>query len=183
VSPEVVAALLGVIVGVMSERIARMIGRLTCEASEWDVEFMGARDGFGQVSVVEPENAEEKALGVDYRFAIDLFNGKEVPTGLRDIAIEIVRADGNPLISRPRDLASIQPDPLVNRPTVSSVDVINLPPRQFVHKDLFGSFDREGAVALASGRWKRVEFVGARPRRPLLGILGSKTYRKVITTP
>jgi hypothetical protein len=63
------------------------------------------------------------------------------------------------------------------------VDVINIPPRQFVRKDLYGSFDREGAVALASGRWKRVEFVGARPRRPLLGILGSKTYRKVITTP
>jgi hypothetical protein len=41
------------------------------------------------------------AQGVDYRFAIDLFNGREVPTGLRDIAIEIVRDDGGPLISPP----------------------------------------------------------------------------------
>ena len=116
-------ALLGVIVGVMSERIARMIGRLSCEATGWYVEYRGAMDGFGHVPVVEREHVEDLAQRVDYRLAIDLFNGREVPTGLRDIAIEIVRDDGGPLISRPNDLASIQPDPPVNRPTVSSVDV------------------------------------------------------------
>jgi len=56
--------------------------------------------------------------------------------------------------------------------------MINLPPRQFVHKELTGTFGREEAMALATGKWNRVEFVGKRPKRPLLW---RKTYRKTIT--
>src|SRR5215212_8572415 len=40
--------------------------------------------GFAEVSL---ERAEEDAVGVDYRFAIDLLNGREYPTDLRDIAV------------------------------------------------------------------------------------------------
>jgi hypothetical protein len=64
------------------------------------------------------------------------------------------------------------------------VDVINLAPRQFLRMELQGKFDREGVLALASKeKWRRIDFVGKRPKRPLLGILGSKTYRKTITNP
>jgi hypothetical protein len=29
--------------------------------------------------------------------------------------------------------------------------------------------------------WRRIDFEAGRPKRPFLGILGSKTYRKTIT--
>ena len=49
--------------------------------------------------------------------------------------------------------------------------------------ELQGEFDRAGVLALASEKWRRIEFVGERPKRPILGVLGSKTYRKTITDP
>ena len=63
------------------------------------------------------------------------------------------------------------------------MDVINLAPRQFLRMELQGEFDRAGVLALASEKWRRIEFVGERPKRPILGVLGSKTYRKTITDP
>ena len=49
-----------------------------------------------------------------------------------------------------------------------------------MHKEVNGRFDEEPAYALACGSWQEVVFVGELPRRPLLGLLGSKTYRKTI---
>jgi hypothetical protein len=49
--------------------------------------------------------------------------------------------------------------------------------------ELQGEFDRAGVLALASEKWRRIEFVGERPKRPILGVLGSKTYRETITDP
>jgi xanthine/CO dehydrogenase XdhC/CoxF family maturation factor len=121
---------------------------------------------------------------VEYRFSIDLFNGKEVPTGLRDIKVVLIREDGEDLTSRPYDLLSVHRDPSFDVMTKSDVDVLNIPPRQFVRKELAGSFDsREAVVVLTTGKWKQVEFVGEFPKRPFFGILGSKTYRKTIIEP
>jgi hypothetical protein len=64
------------------------------------------------------------------------------------------------------------------------VDIVNIPPRQFVHIEFRGSFDsREAVTALTSAKWQRVEFEAKRPKRPFLGILGRKTFRKTITDP
>jgi hypothetical protein len=57
--------------------------------------------------------------------------------------------------------------------------VINLPPRQFVHKELSGGFGKAAAEACKSRGW-RIEFVAQRPKRPLFW---RKTYRKTITKP
>ena len=85
VRPEVAAALFGVVVGVLTERIARALGRLRCEASGWETKFTSALTKFGEFREIEPGQAEMLARRVEYRFAIDLYNGKEVPAGLRDI--------------------------------------------------------------------------------------------------
>jgi hypothetical protein len=176
-------ALLGVVV----ERVLRLMGFLRFEASEWERRFTaGRRNGFGQFKEIRPTEAELFAKRVEYRFAIDLFNGKEVPTGLRDVEVVLTREDGEPLRSRPYDVLGVRRVPSSDARTseASTVYVINIPPRQFVHKELAGSFDsREAVVALASERWERVEIVAKRPKRPILGVLGSKTYRKTITKP
>jgi hypothetical protein len=164
------------LLGVVIERLLRLIGLLRFKASGWEQKFRGNDEtyGFAEVPI---ERVEKDATGVDYRCAIDLFNGKEVPTGLRDIMIVLVREDGDSLTSRPYDLMSVGRDPSFDVLTRSDVDIINVPPRQFVREELAASFDREGAVALATGRWERAEFVGERPKRPLLW---RKTYRRTI---
>ncbi len=172
------------LLGVMIERVLRLVGFLRFEASGWERRFTAARDGFGSFKETRPDVAEMLAKRVEYRFAIDLFNGKEIPTGLRDIKVVLIREDGESLTSRPYDLLSVHRDQSFGVMTKSSVDVINIPPRQFVRKELAGSFDnREAVVALASEKWKQVEFEAKRPKRPVLGVLGSKTYRKTITEP
>lgn len=59
-----------------------------------------------------------------------------------------------------------------------SAYVVNLPPRQWVIKELFGRFEEADDIRLLSG-WYRVEFVGQRQRR---GLFEPKTLCKVIAS-
>jgi hypothetical protein len=102
------AALYGAIIagaftllGVVTERILRLMGFLRFEAYEWEKRFTGALNNRNENPEVEPAQAAASAERVDYRFAIDLFNGKEIPTGLRDIKVVLIREDGEPLTSQP----------------------------------------------------------------------------------
>ena len=181
VTATLYAALIGVfgaLAGLVVERLLRLLGRLRFEASGWRlIDFYREDEGWG-TGIITAEQAEKEASQVRYRVAIDLFNGKEVPTGLRDTAIVLVLADGSRVSSQPRDLTAVRATEYST--SHDKLAVINVPPRQFVHKDLEGEFEREGAVALAKGEWKRAEFVGKRPKRPLLW---RKTYRKTIQEP
>lgn len=172
-----VLALLGVIV----ERVLRLTGFLRFEASEWEAKFVSG-DSWDREEL-SPDEAATSAERVEFSFAVDLFNGKEVPTGLRDIKVELVRKAGESLTSRPEDRQSGSRESRHKAIRYSSVDVINLAPRQFLRMELQGEFYRAGVLALASEKWRRIEFVGERPKRPILGVLGSKTYRKTITDP
>jgi hypothetical protein len=166
--------------GVIVERVLRLTGFLRFEASEWAARFVSG-DDWDRKELSSDDEAAASAERVEFSFAVDLFNGKEVPTGLRDIKVELVRKRREqPLTSRPEDRQSGSRE---NRWRYSRVDVINLAPRQFLRMELQGMFDREGVLALASEKWKRIDFVGERPKRPILGVLGSKTYRKPITDP
>lgn len=179
------------LLGLVVERVLRSMGFLRFEASEWDAKFASG-DAWDRKELSSDEAAAsaervEYRLALDrveYSFAVDLFNGKEVPTGLRDIKVELIRKEGEPLTSRPEDRQSGRREHPHQALHYSRVDVINLAPRQFLRMELQGEFDREGVLALASEeKWRRIDFVGKRPKRPLLGILGSKTYRKTITNP
>jgi hypothetical protein len=172
------------LLGVVVERVLRLVGFLRFEAYEWERKFTGALNNRNEYPEVEPAQAAAAAERVDYRFSIDLFNGKEIPTGLRDIKVVLIREDGEPLTSQPYDLASLRHEELTGRLAYDTVDVVNIPPRQFVHIDFRGSFDsREAVTALTSAKWQRMEFEAKRPKRPFFGLLGSKTYRKTITKP
>jgi hypothetical protein len=165
------------LLGVVIERLMRLTGRVRFEASVERLLLTGVidKDGYERNVSWKDADANTEASGVQYIFAIDLFNGKEVPTGLRDVRVELVRDDGGRLkSSRPSDIAA---DP-------RDVNVINIPPRQFKHMRLYGEdFGKDAADALKTTGWKQIEFVGERPKRPVLGILGTKTYRKTITEP
>ena len=175
VSPEAV--------GVVVERLARSLGLLRFVASVESLLLTGGdRSGWGDRSEVPLEEANEttEADGVEYRFAIDLCNGKEVPTGLRAPRVELVH-DGRRQPSSPYD--STTGRQLSGRLIADTLEVVNIPPRQVVRKELHGYFGKEVADALKTGRWERIEFVAERPARPIFGVLGSKTYRKTLAKP
>jgi hypothetical protein len=100
------------LLGVMVERLLRLLGRLRFEASGWERDFYGGEDDY-TFGIIPDEDAEKEATQVRYRTAITLFNGKEVPTGLQDIAIVLVRDDGKRSPpSRPCDLTTGRRDQL-----------------------------------------------------------------------
>lgn len=162
------------VIGVVVDRLLRLTGRLRFAASVSSLMLTGVEDAEGYERSVPLAEADEKteAGGSLYVFEIDLFNGMEVPTGLRRVRVELVRDDGECLESRPYDVED----------RLLGLDVINLAPRQFRHLELHeDAFGKDAADILKAGRWERIDFVGERPKRPFLGILGGKTYRKTIT--
>jgi hypothetical protein len=137
------------------------------------------------------EEADEntEATGVWYECAVELFNGLEVLTGLREARIVLVLDGGRRLVSHPEDVSTGKPGESFHLPgsgmqpgptTYDTLGVVNPPPRQFVRKELRGGFRKEAADALKTGRWERIAFEAQRPKRPFFGILGSKTYRATI---
>ena len=180
ISDGVIAGVFALL-GVMVERLLRLTGWVRCEVSGWGRKFTKARNSWNEYPEVEPNQAHKLAERMEYWFVIDLFNGKEVPSALRDVAVELVRKDGGPLRIRPCNLSGVKHFAEANKENCDTVDVINIPPRQIVRKQLGGVFDtREAINALASGRWKRVRLVAKRPKHPLLR---RKTYRKTIHKP
>jgi hypothetical protein len=119
-------AILGTLLGVVIERLMRLIGRLRFEASVLWLVLTDVIDEDGYPRNVSWRDADEKteASGVRYTFAMDLFNGKEAPTGLRDPLVVLVRDDGERFEGRTLE---------VGPPESRMQDVINLLPRQFKH--------------------------------------------------
>jgi hypothetical protein len=194
------AALYGAIIagtftllGVVVERLIRVLGRLQFEAASEPSLVIEESDesprekGYPRTIPLKDIDATEEieAQGVAYDFAVDLFNGKEVPIGLRDISVDIVLDDDKRITSKPYDPATFSETLARQRgyDKLPLLAVLNLPPRQLIHMVLSGSFGEEAASVLISGKWRRIEFVGKFPKRPFFGILGSKTYRKTITEP
>jgi len=164
VQATLLAALIGgglALLGVFIERFSRSIGLLWCESTGWDLTF------------------DDQAA--KYSVCLDLFNGKEIPVGLRSISVVFICKEGK-LISEPEEVQA-RPFPLSPivklqdvGPLISAVSVVNLPPRQWMSKELQGRVYEKEDVRLLAG-WRKVEFVGQRQRR---GLFERKTYRKVI---
>jgi hypothetical protein len=106
-SPEVFAALLGVLGGVIIERIARSWGRLWCETSGWAVRFLPEGSYIERYGIVQrlPQVEEQDAHQVMYSVRVDLFNGKEIPVGLRNVSL-IFKCSGGEVRSVPKDNAT-----------------------------------------------------------------------------
>ncbi len=171
-----VVGIVGVLVGVVVERIARSWGRLRCEPSEWRPHFIDPDPS--SASYGETDRPEE-ATAVDYSGHLALFNGKEIPVALQDPSLVFVCKDGRKLVSKRVDDAASAVH-RQGRTTYTPVYGINISPRQFLHKELRGGFGQEAVEALRTGRWKRIMFEAKRPKRPLFW---RKTYRKTVLKP
>lgn len=167
VSPEIVAAVLGVLGGVSIERVARSWGRLWCAPSEWELVFQRRLVSESAEWVEAPA---EVANRVYYSVGLDLFNGKENPVGLRGVSVVFSCAGKPDVVSRP---FTYEPPGCHVR-----LRTINLPPRQWVSYELEAVFS--GAEEIRGlRRWYRVEFIDHRERR---GLFEPKTFRKTIAS-
>jgi hypothetical protein len=184
----IAGTLLGVVVGAVIERLLRSWGRVRCECSLLSPLTLTG-EGYPRDVPLDEADENMEATGVFYRCVVELFSGLEVPTGLRDARIELVLADGGWLASHPDDLStgktvhfpgSVPGGPPRERTRYDTLGVVNLPPRQFVRKELRGEFGKDAADALKTGAWKRLVFEARRPKRPLLW---RRAYRKTIAKP
>ena len=127
-------AILGTLLGVVVERLLRLTGRLRCHVSRWDWAFLNMdSQGYTPASPqYKPQGVPaEEATWMEYRLTVDLFNGKEIPTGLRNLAAVIVLEDGKRITSRPLDLATadiVERGRDVNQPVADPLYLLNLPP-------------------------------------------------------
>jgi len=163
----IVATLSGVVVGGLVERLYRSWGRLWCEPSRCEVRYV-APDEMGGGTTLDPEEAGDN-WGAEYAVGLDLYNGKEVPVGLRDISVVISYGAGEKQFqSRPWDATSGQFS--YGRTTYATLALVNLAPRQWVRLELLGNLD---GAKTAKG-WRKIEFVAERR-----GLFGASEFRKV----
>jgi len=172
-----VAAVLGVVVG----WLLRVSGSLTCYSGHWDISFeIEGGDELGQPTKKYDELEEGDRVGrARFVLPLDLFNPKEVPVGLREVRIEMVREDGTRLPVKLHDTDATKVFHSLTIPG-EEADVLNLPSRQFLRVRLGGFLDAEDAKTRASGRCRKVEFVGEPPKRRLLP---TRTFRRTIAKP
>lgn len=191
VSPEVIAALAGALVGVVGGIVAnhfvRHLGRVRSYPSGWEKNFFWSSPNdygeYGEIEETDLESADAAAVALVYSFDLDLFNGKDIPTGLRDLTVTLICKDGK-LSSKPedRDTRRVEevgrgfgmgPGSIISYEEMS---VINLPPRQWVHKEFQGRFEPKEGVTISE--WQRAELVAKWPSRWRWNL--KKTFKKTI---
>ena len=167
----------GVLSGLVVERLLRVAGRIWCEPTEWEMHFESrTSDDAGGYVVGEAENPEE-AERAGYSVWLDLYNGKEIPAGLRDVSV-VFSCDGGEVVGKPlsttggRQVGRGGP---VSYPTMRN---INLLPREWISVAIHNDFTNPEDIRLLAG-WKKAEFVGERHR---LIPWANKTYRATIAT-
>jgi len=155
---------IGALAGVALERLLRYLGGVWCEPAHHEVNpFFGEDGGWGRIhTATEPDAAE----WIDYEIRLDLYNGREVPVGLRDVRVVFKGSDGC-LSKVPNDKAELLRRPQSGGPPepqmYGPLYVVNLPPRQYVAKELCGRLDDPEEVSRVFG-WRQLEFTAVRRR-------------------
>lgn len=162
----------GVLLGVIVERLARNLGGLWCEPREdWEPRFYKPTTGgdFGDPGTELPGPPDYAT----YSFTLDFFNGKELPVGLRKIKLYF-KCKGGTLETVPEAPETGRTAAAITR--YDTVNVLNLPPRQLVSQGFQGGFRGEDVKVLDG--WKEVKLVAEFPGS---GWLGRRTYSEVIS--
>jgi hypothetical protein len=171
------AGVFGVLAGVVVDRLLRFWGRPWCEPTDYSIIPRSGNNYEGIKTETDPEATE----WIHYSVRLDLYNSKEVPVGLRDIRM-VFKCLGGEIADAPKDMATGEleqrhhtlPDRLVH----DHIYVINIPPRQWVVKELFGRFDDPEDIRLVF-EWRQLEFVSEQRR---VWPLRPKTFRKLIAS-
>lgn len=179
ITPVIVGAftLLGVVVGIVAERLARTLGKITCEPQEeWEPVFglISTRTGDSGQSVSHEYEVGETVNSNHARYSVtlDLFNSKELPVGLRSIRI-IFDCEGGSVVNIPDEAP---PPKLPGTITPGEqASILNLPSRQLVSLRFQGNSIGEDVQTLR--RWKTAKFVAEYPGSRLFS---RGTFSKVI---
>jgi hypothetical protein len=127
-----VLGMIGVLAGMLIERYLQGRGKLRCVVSEWELTEVGPLDR------------------TFCSFEVYLFNERLLATGLRDVSVVLYRDGEERLVCL-----------LKERATSEKLEVLDLPPRRWVHTRPYAMF--EGAEAQRLTGLRRVELVGRFP--------------------
>jgi hypothetical protein len=95
-----------------------------------------------------------QATSVTNAFVADFYNGKEVPSGLRDFKILFYRPDDTPIVDNDlRGTLEAEPEPL---------RVVNLPPKQLVSIEVSGKVPESNRLEGCTDVQMRAEFPDGR---------------------
>lgn len=151
--------IVGVLVGLFAERVLQRYGKLRCEIGE--LRLSGEQSPAEYVTVTGlpiPPSVIEQVRFMTYSFTVKLFNEKDVNSGLRDVAIVFHLSDGRRMVRTSPDLSTRRQ---VEEGTVTEpLEVINLPSRQWVSLDLFGTISADMEFLAQA---ERAEFRGYFP--------------------
>jgi hypothetical protein len=139
------AALLGVGLGLFGDRYMRHRGDLLCRSSDWNITCTVQNLWKPQEKDIVPFTkdllANERVLARaeygNYSCTVKLFNETEVDTGLRDIRVAFLDASGATTKNDVPQMADSRQN------FVMDPDVLNLPARQWVSVELYGRFGTE----------------------------------------
>lgn len=169
---------IGVLAGLLTERLLRVAGLIWCEPTEWEKPSFKTKTHAGGGSYTFPAaDRPEEATHASYSVWLDLYNGKEIPVGLRDVSI-VFSCDGGKLVCKPLSTTSGQQVGRGGPLSYATMRNINLQPHQWVSVALHNDLTDPDKIRLLAG-WRKAEFVGERHR---LFPWTNKTYRKTIDT-
>jgi hypothetical protein len=152
VSPEVSAALYGALAGGVVAIASGVLVAIGILGSMFVQRRLRARKKVhcvisGWETAVRETGSLSQAV---CSFEVDLFNERFSPTGLRALSVEVFRDGEQPAVGRLRTMASDE-----------ELWVLNLPPRQWLHKSMYALLEGEEVHKLKDLRW--ADFVGYFP--------------------
>lgn len=151
--------IVGVLVGLFADRMLQRTGKLRCEIGEF--RLLGEKSPGESVSLMGlpvPASVVEQVRSLDYSFNVKLFNEKDVSTGLRDVAVVFHLSDGRRMVRMSPDLNTQRN--VEGGTVIDPLEVINLPSRQWVSLELFGTISADMELLTQA---ERAEFRGYFP--------------------
>lgn len=172
-SPEIWAGLLGVsgvLAGVFAERWFQRRGKIRCTFGELFVRAYNNSATLHEGGLpVDPQAVEGLPVWVfaGYEFNAKLFNEKDARTGLRDVTVQFVSAEGSVILENAPEISEAPSKgvPMVVPQTEirfndlakpGATEIINLPSREWVNLTISGRVTGEEAQTLSDCRQARL---------------------------
>lgn len=127
-----IGAVLGVIATLITTEMLKKTGKLYVYVHEENFElYSGETDKFGgPLSVGEFEKASYGLV----RYKLQLYNGSDIPKSFRNIQLKFSLQQKQPIYVVPKDEATRRTSGPIT--FTDELTVLNIPPKQFIEKDL-----------------------------------------------
>lgn len=133
----IIGALLGVVFGAFVTRWSRTFGKTSVLVSKWEVQWF-VNDDWGGFRPATPSEATRAHLSATLVF----YNSRDVPSGLTDFRWCLRRGNREVFQTGVKDRSTRRMSGPVM--IVDDLEVLNVPPHQFVPVEVEGTVDEEG---------------------------------------